>query len=303
MVINTTVDRNSAPSFSLSLEELAAIAVPADIPFIRAIELEIVQSEQILNYTNSIAVYIYRDITPQPSTDIRAYNGELVSFEVLPPYKRVYVHIPLSRDYLHEQTSGNTFVIKELNQSTDLPLIISMLPVMKGIPDSLYSAEIDCKVTPLFEKKGVLRLSILSEEKQLEKDLAEGMEVLIDNETVPYPQQTYTLDSGIHVLQVSSDKHTDERITFTLSDGEVKELELKLKNPTPRISIEAPEDTTTFLDGEKINIFPGEQVEIQEGEHTILFKIGNYSMSKRFFVEKGSTYIISLLLDISIKEK
>ena len=67
-------------------------------------------------------------------------------------------------------------------------------------------------------------------------------------------------------------------------------------------NIEPLEGAAIFLDGVKIDVYQGQRIVLTTGEHTIRFKLGNYSISKRFTTVLGSDYEISFFFDIDIKE-
>ena len=43
-------------------------------------------------------------------------------------------------------------------------------------------------------------------------------------------------------------------------------------------------------------------MKVDEGVHTVVFKLGNYSMTREFEVSGGNSYTITLFLDVFVKE-
>jgi hypothetical protein len=70
----------------------------------------------------------------------------------------------------------------------------------------------------------------------------------------------------------------------------------------PKIVFEAPDTAEIFLDGQKLDGLPKKPMSVTEGEHTVIMRVGNYSLTKKFSVERGRSYKISLFLDISVQE-
>jgi hypothetical protein len=304
----TVLATEGESSFSLHIEELAAVEIIEEPSFIEGFELKLVLPGEFEEYKNSLALYIYRNVTPTPSEDRKTYSGKTVFWNVLPSARNLYYRIPLRPDYSFASAPGTTVIEKPVKPD-DFPLIITILPVMKGIPDSLYTSPIQCKVMPLVENRGMLELRVQEQkdddnnpEDLVEVD-AESITMRLDNRALSYPQPSYILESGIHTIHIESEKYQNKEVSFSLKKGEVKKLNITLKKLVPEVTFEAPENSEAYLDGEKIQLIQGKSMEVSEGDHTILFKLGDYSLSKRFHTERGKSYIISLLLDISIKEK
>jgi len=41
---------------------------------------------------------------------------------------------------------------------------------------------------------------------------------------------------------------------------------------------------------------------VTEGQHTVIIREGDYSLTKKFSVERGKSYKVSLFLDILVQE-
>ena len=64
----------------------------------------------------------------------------------------------------------------------------------------------------------------------------------------------------------------------------------------------APESATIYLDGQRYIPSVHKAIEVVAGEHVVLIQLGDYAISRRFTVENGKGYTISLLLDIIVEE-
>jgi hypothetical protein len=79
-------------------------------------------------------------------------------------------------------------------------------------------------------------------------------------------------------------------------------VEIDLEKTLSQLTIDAPEGTELYLDGEKISestVFP---IPISEGNHLVRAKIADRSTSKKFSVAKGKHYHISIIFDIIVNE-
>ena len=91
-------------------------------------------------------------------------------------------------------------------------------------------------------------------------------------------------------------------ISFGISKGERTVLNLEMEKAVSFLVVEAPGNTGVFYDGEKLPFPAQNRFEVQEGEHILLFRLGDYKLSKKIEVAPGKTYKISLLLDILMQE-
>jgi hypothetical protein len=68
------------------------------------------------------------------------------------------------------------------------------------------------------------------------------------------------------------------------------------------LTIDAPLGAELFLDGEKIADGISFPIPISEGNHLVRAKIGDHSISKKFAVQKGKHYHLSIIFDIIVNE-
>lgn len=296
-----TMEARSRSRFDLRIEELAALTLSDPSRFLNAIEIKVKQSSEILEYRNSFAFHIFTNVAPLPTIENKTYKGEATFVKVLPPRIQTFFQIPLY-DAAERTISPDTFQLPFALSTNDFPIMITILPVMKGIPDSLYSEPLQVEIFPQLADKGALNIH-LSGGAAEEREISENIDLYIDKKRVEYPVTDYILPSGIHHVEIHSDVFSPKTTSFSLTKGEILNLDLELERSVPQLIIEAPENSTTYLDGNRIRPLSGERIEISEGEHSITIQVGNYSLSERFTAKKGKSYVVSLMLDLMIKER
>ena len=168
---------------------------------------------------------------------------------------------------------------------------------MKGIPSYISNSTFSIKAYPLVEDKGILSLEVIFPDEN-----QDPVFIYLDEKKLPWPIKNYPIRTGLHHLSIESEYFKKEYLTFGIEKGKLTECKIELVRLVPKLTIEAPENTIIFLDGEKIDILPGEVINISEGEHIVLFKLGDYKLSRNFSVSRGKTFKISLLLDILIQD-
>jgi len=298
-----TIELNESGTFSqeirLKLEDVAAVQLGNVQPeLVKAIELEVKIPNAVRKYRDSFALFFYRNIHPKPGKDTTSYRGEQAAFEIIPYRNRVYFQLPVKTN-VSLPVSPDTVGLSKLFRPDHLPLIITILPVMKGIPSFIASSEFRIRGRALLEESGRLEIKLSYPEEESHGSFT----IFIDGKLIDIEERIIPLAVGIHSLSLTSDVYRPAVMNFGIETGKETVLDISLEKQVPRIFMEKPEGTIVFIDGEKIDLPSGAGMEISEGEHTVLFKLGDYSLSKKVYIERGKDYDISLFMDIIVRDK
>lgn len=294
---NETVSAtNTGASAVLGIDDLLGLSLEDKHHFINGIEVVVQIPPSARQYPNLIALFIYKNVHPTPSAGTVEYTGSRAAFVVLPSAPRAYIDIPI-----HEGTVGGsaaTTVIPSVVRPEEFPLILSILPVAKGLPSGVSESTFSVSVAPILADRGLLRLDITDNGGPPKNSYS----LSIDDEPVTPQSDGYVLSSGLHHLQITSDSYKSIYRTFGIDKGQTTRIALRLESVVPRLSFEAPQTAEIFLDGRKLDPVPRTPIEVSEGEHTVIVRVGNYSLTKKFTVVRGKSYKISLFLDILVQE-
>jgi len=285
-------------TIALSLEEAAVLALEEDTPFLEGIRVELVLSNELKKHFDSYALGIYKNISPPPQSTVRFYTGERAFFQYLPYLNRIYIQIPLVQAPSGETLPVGTYRIQSPLKRTDFPLLLTMVPLAKGIPATIADKKFYFSIKPLLEKKGFAKL-VLHFPEGLED---ESVELYIDGVQITVPGQRLELPSGIHQLRVVSSSFKEINTSFTVDSGKTSLVDVDLEETTTQLTIDAPSGTELYLDGEKIADGVPFPIQISEGNHLVRAKIGDHSISKKFAVQKGKHYHLSIIFDIIVNE-
>ena len=110
------------------------------------------------------------------------------------------------------------------------------------------------------------------------------------------------LKAGVHSLVLASERYKEISTGFSIEPGQTFELALELEDLAPEVYFDLQPDTELFVDGVKRELSGEEDLNLEEGEHTFLVKVGAYSTSRTLFIQNGKTYNISIFFDFDIKE-
>jgi len=281
---------------SISLEEIVSIEFDKESSFLEGIEVKIEVPKELQKYRNSFALYMFKNTSPVPDESSRYYKGTRIFMRLLPVQNNIYIKIPAVEDNILTQ-SADSILIPGFTPRNEYPLLATIIPIMKGIPSSVfdYSFKLTCK--PIYSPKGSLSINISSTDQTMDV----SYEVLIDNEKVKWPSDNYILAEGLHQLLINSSSGISKDVSIVISAGERQNIDLIFEYMEPEIKIEAPESALIILDGEElIRKDPESSINLEPGEHTIIFNIDGYQFSRDFTVESGDNFTISLALDVLI---
>jgi hypothetical protein len=291
-------DATFEQTIALSVEEAAVLALEEDTPFLEGIQLELVLSNELKKYFDSFALGIYKNLSPQPERAVRFYTGERVFFQYLPYLNRIYIQISLGQAPGGEIPPVGTYRLQSPLERTDFPLLLTMVPLAKGIPATIADKKFYFSIKPLLEKKGFAVL-VLHFPEGLEE---ESIELYVDGAQIESSEQRLELPSGIHQLRIVSSSFKEINTSFTVESGKTNQLDVDLEETVTQLTIDAPSGTELFLDGEKISDGTTFPIPVSEGNHLVRAKIADHSISKKFAVQKGKHYHLSIIFDIIINE-
>lgn len=278
--------------------DIVSLNLGTNTRFLKGFQLEIVLSDTLKRYSDSFAVEIYSQVISE-SVSGSEHEGKRILFEVLPFLNNLYIYIPIgiqkvNTDYLPPGTFSPTRAV----ETGHFPLLFTIQPVMKGIPDSILKKNIYINLEPDVEKRGILNLSV-TKPPGFEEAL---YEVFIDDELPENENNEYVLSSGIHSLKVLSDQFKEETASFTIEPGKTTRVDILLESSTSILTMDIIKEASVFIDGERLDLLPGEEKPLAAGIHTIVIKIGTQTITKKIDVKSGKRYNISLIFDIEIKE-
>ncbi|HUZ17214.1 MAG TPA: hypothetical protein VMV68_02430 [Spirochaetia bacterium] len=292
----TVSSTQDSETTTVGIEDLISVSLGDNARFINGIEVDISVPPAARQYRNLLALFVYKRVYPAPSDNVADYSGTRVAFVVLPPTAKSYVVIPIRQGAL--QGSPDTITLDSVIRPEDFPVILTILPVAKGLPASISDSTFGISISPVVADRGLLLLDITDDGKPP----AQPFTLSIDDEQVAIDREGYALSTGLHHLQITSTSYKDLYRTFGIDKGGTTRLALQLQSLVPQLTFEAPDNAELFLDGQKLDPIPRAPMVVSAGEHTVIMRLGNYSLTKKFTVEQGKSYKVSLFLDILVQE-
>ncbi len=292
--VSVTSQHSEGSTVELGYNDAIAISLDKPPLFLKGLEVEVKIPRDLSSFRNSMAWGLYRSISPNPAPSIIDYQGEQISLQPLPSRLSFVLQIPLRKGHGLKDSPYSTVItsIQSLNE----PLIFRLLPIMKGLPESIETLKFTVRIKPLLADEGAFQLQIHWPEGK-EKPVV----VRIDEALIDKPSQLLFLAPGTHHLSIVSEDFRNEVRVFSVETARITEMVVELQDTVPRLFVSAPENTHILLDSVPLDLgkkgFP-----LEPGDHEIIFRVGDYELKRMITAEKGRDYTISMQIDLEVVE-
>lgn len=279
---------------SIRYNEAVAVAYPVDTPFIQGIEFELRIPRAMQGAESSVAWSIFSRVTPTPSTERLDYSADLVATQPLP--SRVSLDLIVPTMERHTIKNGPfASLIPVIVAPERFPLVYKLTPIGKGTTTAMENAEFKLTIRPVLAEEGGIKVTVNV------PDAAERpISVFIDDKRIDDPRSLIFARKGPHVVRVSADGYREEVITVAVEAGKIAPVSVNLTPNAPLLVFQAPAGTFISIDGQVVH--PNEMggLAVEPGEHVLLFRIGDYSMNRKFMALRGKTYQVVLSVELDI---
>ncbi len=293
--VSGILDLSGNKKIQTRIENLCGISLTGVSPLIQGLKISVYADEEMEIYRNSFALYLYKNLDSDVSPEKKSYEGTQIFMRFLPFAEPMNILIPLDNSHTMSP-DRSTFLLSDTDLSESFPLILTIMPITKGIPDSVYGKDITVEIAPVFFKKGSLGLNIMNDKGD---KIKEGIKISIDNKAYDWPGGPYIISSGIHNLSIRTVDGSEDSLSFTLAPGQMLNIDHVLQYQRPVLSIETMEGLSVFLDGRALD--PGElkkSIEIEPGSHSIRFELGDFKISRDFTAEMQQRISITMVPEI-----
>jgi hypothetical protein len=274
----------------VGLEDLASADYLYDNPFVQGVELIFEQPTITQNFRNSFALYLYRAVQPVPDTSISHYKGNQFVMQILPYTSEFSVKIPFTQDHTIRKEADS--VVTAPVSKDDFPLILTMLPISKGLPTQAKNAVITMKARPLYMNMGGLKIFI----EEGEDILIENTEIRIDGNVVEWPNNYYPLEPGFHTINIINRTSGNREFNIAIEAGRFTEIHHTLEAALPQLIFAPSEGVKYYLDGVEIPEKDlGQSLSCEPGSHVISIMVNDHTtLTEDYIVSAGEIINISL---------
>jgi hypothetical protein len=296
--IGLKTDTDYEISEAIGFREYVSLYLENSNKFLNGIQIEVTVSNELKEYADHCMLVIYKQAKKISKNNTVVYQCTPLFSTTLPYKNKIYLKIPLSGTKSENSAENDdSFFLTDPVSVYDFPLLVTVVPLDASITSRIRTPNIYLAVKPVITAMGILHLSVRTPQNQ-----ALPYEVDIDGQKISNVADEIVLAAGIHNIRINSDMCKEINGTFAILSGKTTRLEFALELQTTYIIIDVPKGTIFYLDGRKIWYSRQRKISIKEGVHSIVMKIDDMSVSKKFTAERGKIYTISLIFNIIIKE-
>lgn len=294
-VVTLSSEKPDGVSVALHYNEAIAVNFPSDPTFIQGVEFELRIPKAFQGAESSISWSIFTKLMPAPSPDRLDYTGDLVATQPLPARVSLNLIIPIIDKH---GIKNNPFasLVPSVAGSDRFPLVFKLTPIGKGLLPSMETAEFKLIVRPVLRDEGGLAVTV-SVPDGADRPAAS---IFIDDKRAEDPHGIILARKGARVVRVSAEGYREEIITVAVEAGRVITLNVTLTPNSPLLVFQAPAGTFVSLDGQVVPQSDLDGFAVEPGEHTLFFRIGDYSMTRKFMALRGKVYQVVLSVELNI---
>lgn len=301
-VVELKEDTSYSASEKVGLNDALTIRIPEERLFLEGIEIKMEIPEETATWRDCCGAYVYDGIRPNPTPQQIDFSGNKIFFGVLPGKLSWVLQIPLTQN-AQFKTDQYTKTIEKIPSAQGNFVFVRLQQIMKGVPDEVMNSKITFTVRPILSDKGLIKLKLTYPELPEGIAAADTVTVFVDN--VPYltadVEKGIVMETGIHNISVISENYRTEVRKVRIDQAKKIEVPVELKSIEPSVIITAPEGAKVYLDEEPFDSL-GKETLLEEGDHKIRCKIGDYEILRTVSVVKGRTYKVNLTVDLQIEE-
>ena len=292
--IEVNHDRPSGSVSPMGINESVFISLGTGARFLKGIELELTAPQAWLSYRGSLVMTVYNEINQPPSIGIVDLEASRVAYDPLPGKIQIVYQIPIRNSH-GLRTSPYATVLADVAPPASFPILFRLIPVIKGMSAELENMIFNLTVRPILSDEGAVRL-VPRYPPQLR---SKPFTVLINDVVISNPHEEQILKEGMHHLVILSEDYRNESRRFVIERAKVLDLVVDLKDPTPFITFEGPENAMIFLDNAPVT---RGSIPVEPGLREAKFQIGDYTIIRTINVQRGKTYRVSMNIDLTINE-
>lgn len=277
----------------LRYNEAVGILVPEEALFMEGVELELRIPRELQGSESSIAWSIYTAVVPVPGAGYD-YSGGLLSNQILPSRVSMTLRIPMVST--HSMRSSPFYsLLPAIVGPKRYPLMFKLSPVGKGLSPAMEAAEFRLIVRPVLSDEGGIRLVFDSAQDDLDFNL------YLDDKKLDATASIIVAKKGLRTLRVGAPGYKEEVLSIAVEAGKISRVALSLVPDAPRLIVYAPQGASITLNGKILSAADWAGINLEPGEYTLLCKIGDYSVSRKFSALRGKVYTVELSVELDIQ--
>jgi hypothetical protein len=298
--IELSTERPDGSTSVIKPNESVAIKVAGDFRFLLGVEIElrIPRAAQGLEQYMGFSAHAALSAGAEAGA-IREVSGRELVFQPLPQRVSLVFQIPMRAS--HGLKSGAfATVLPTVSPQEGGSLLVSIVQLGKELPANAVKLEFSVRAKPLLSDEGAISLRIRSFDGQHPE--ASSIQAYLDDTPISPTAESIVARRGTHTLRIVSDSYRDYTSTFILERAKELVLDIVLFDVAPYLELEGPAGCLYSIDGGAFHPIPEKPVKLQEGEHFLSIRIGDYELSRRIVADRGKTIKARLAVELIVAE-
>ncbi len=289
-------------SSEFGLDEIILAGTTGDSRFFDAVEIEVTIPASVTEFPGALSLLLLTTGSLSEHAGVAEVNGAVILSQPLTRSGKLTLQIPLHPE-AEVNASAAVTVLDHLLSADDLPLAMTVLSLMKGLPSEIAATRFPVVVRPVARRMGSVQVSfILEDDSEFQIDSYLAPEFTLEIDGIPVQiEPEYLLEPGLHRLSLTSDRYQDQNLTIGIEQARSTRLNVPLLPALATVNYTAPRGSRVYVDGRALEGEIGDFT-APPGEHTIVVVVGDYTVTRRFSVEEGREYNLSVDMDVAIEE-
>lgn len=289
-------------SSEFGLDEIILAGTTGDSRFFDAVEIEVTIPASVTEFPGALSLLLLTTGSLSEQAGVAEVNGAVILSQPLTRAGKLTIQIPLHPE-AEVNASAAVTVLDHLLSADDLPLAMTVLSLMKGLPSEIAATRFPVVVRPVARRMGSVQvLFILEDDSEFQIDSYLAPEFTLEIDGIPVQiEPEYLLEPGLHRLSLTSDRYQDQNLTIGIEQARSIRLNVPLLPALATVNYTAPRGSRVYIDGRALEGEIGDFT-APPGEHTIVVVVGDYTVTRRFSVEEGREYNLSVDMDVAIEE-
>lgn len=292
-VVDTrTLGVGSSAEISLGSGEVILFAIDGEaLRFVRALQFTASRDRRAIP-DGSFSLVAYGSVTAPETTGVATLAGRRLEVVPLVGTRQVIV-VPVREG--EPATTTGAVTTDRADPRTGF-VGIQLIPLMKGMSDEMLRRRVAVAVTPLLRRVGAIALAL---EGEAAAEAAPLLSVTV-NGTAIDPEAGAELAPGIYRVVATAGEFVEFSGNVGVELGRTTEVVLEAVRPRATVRLIVPTVADLFLDGEPVEA--GTELQLAPGSHTLLVRLGDFAISRRFEFEAHREYEIELDLDLLLNQ-
>ncbi|MFP4153740.1 MAG: hypothetical protein ACLFR8_02395 [Alkalispirochaeta sp.] len=281
-------------SIVLGSGEVAVISVPPERIFTSGIALRVLPTETLVP-PGVFTLAVYGAVDAPDETGIVTIAGALQDRIPLGTERAIPISVPFVG---HDEPAvpPGTRVITGIDP--DIGAIgFQIVPATKGMQEELLETRFEIEVEAILRPVGALEIEIIGENDTV-AEAREILELAIDGTPID-PELRTELPPGIYRLDATAGDLISHTANVGIERAEITRIVLEAERPKAQVRINVPSVAEVFWNGSRRS---ERSLTVDPGTHTVLIRIGDFSISRRIELSPNGDYEVGIDLDILLKQ-